>query len=227
MKRIVTNAMMLMLTCLMPFPGLCEANKSTPVSTGSTNTSPVEERASWKIVKQNSHVTVRVAPQVDMTQYSSIQLEGVRYTGIDDELNPEEAEKLVTRLRECMEKELAAVKLDGKLPGGHELQTNVKITRIKRSNPALNAVALVTVKVPVDMGDAYVTTELTDARTGEVVGEIVTAGHGQVYQAISSLSSLGQSKVALKKESHTIAQELEHLTNNAAKHQPGEEAKND
>jgi hypothetical protein len=69
-------------------------------------------------------------------------------------------------------------------------------------------VTIAAVFVPLDLGGANVTAWLVDPKTGRAMVEIEAVGCGQIYQVLGSLQALGQGKIALKKESRSIAREV-------------------
>jgi len=177
----------------------------TPAGTNSANPS---QTTNWKTTKRGKHMTVRVNPGVNLSQYNSVAIGSVAYTGPSNKLKPQESAKLVSLLHDSLVKDLSTTKLSPETAATGTLILNADITKVKRSHPLVNVVTIAAVFVPLDLGDANVTASIVDEKTGQVIAEIETVGCGQIYQVFASLQALGQSKIVLKKESRSIATEV-------------------
>jgi hypothetical protein len=147
-------------------------------------------------------------PEVDLSVYKLIRVGAVAYTGPQQKLKPEEAEKLCLLLHETLAKNLSTVELGRNTSGTKALTVNAQITKVKKAHPWVNVVTMAAIFVPLDLGDANVTAWVVDKETKQVVAEIETQGCGQIYEAWASLQSLGQSILALKRDSRSITKEL-------------------
>lgn len=179
-----------------------------------TNSVNASQTANWKTIKRGKHFTVRVNPDVNLSQYSSVSVGSVAYTGPSNKLKPQESAKLVSLLHDSLVKDLSAAKLNPDSTTTGTLTLNAEITKVKRSHPLVNAVTIAAVFVPLDLGDANVTASLMDEKTGQVIAQIESVGCGQIYQVIGSLQALGQSKIVLKKQSRSIAKEVARMYRN-------------
>jgi hypothetical protein len=162
----------------------------------------------WKTTRYGKHLTVRVSPNANLSQYNSLALGTVAYTGPAKKLKPQESAKLVTVLHDSLEKDLQSTKLGSDTAATGTLILDANITKVKRSHPIINVVTIAAVFVPLDLGGANVMASIRDERTGQVIAQIESVGCGQIYQVLGSLQALGQSKIVLKKQSRLIAREV-------------------
>ncbi len=171
----------------------------------SANAPPI---ANWATTKHGKHLTIRANPEADLSRYNRIAVGTVAYSGPEKMLRPEEAEKLASLLHNSLTKDLSVAVLSEDKSATDSLILNVDITYVKRGHPWVNVLTMAAVFVPLDFGGANVTARLVNQQTGQIVAEIETVGCGQIYEAFASLQSLGQTKLALKKDSRAIAKEV-------------------
>jgi len=164
--------------------------------------------SSWPANRRSKHLTVRLSPNADVSQYSSIRVGNITYSGPADKLKAGEPSKLESLLRASLARDLATSQMDGKPSSGRTLTLNINITNVKRTHPWINILATAAVFVPVDFGKADVTAQILDPQTGQVIAEMDAEGCGQVYEVIPSFFPLGQSKGALKKAGRSIVREV-------------------
>jgi len=164
--------------------------------------------ANWVTIKRGSHLTIRVNPEADLSANGAISVGDVAYTGPSRKLNPQDSAKLVSLLRDSLARDLSAAGPAPQAALTHPLTLNASITSVKSSHPLINLVTIAAVFVPLDLGGANVTAWLVDPKTGRAMVEIEAVGCGQIYQVLGSLQALGQGKIALKKESRSIAREV-------------------
>jgi len=200
---VVKAAVVLLLLSFNPLASWSQ----TPAGAGTNSANP-SQTTNWKTTKRGKHMTVRVNPGVNLSQYSSVAVGSVAYTGPSNKLKPQESVKLVSLLHDSLVTDLSTTKLSPETAAARTLILNADITKVKRSHPLVNVVTIAAVFVPLDLGDANVTARLVDEETSQVVAEIETVGCGQIYQVFASLQALGQSKIVLKKESRSIAREV-------------------
>jgi hypothetical protein len=179
-----------------------------PQTSTGTNSANASQTTNWKTVKPGKHLTVRVNPDADLSRYTSVTVGSIAYTGPSKKLKPQESTELVSLLHDSLAKDLSTTKLGPDSTAAGTLTLSADITKVKRSHPLLNVVTIAAVFVPLDLGGANVTASLVDEKTGQVVAEIESVGCGQIYQVLGSLRALGQSKIALKKQSRSIAGEI-------------------
>jgi len=200
---VVKAAVVLLLLSFNPLASWSQ----TPAGAG-TNSANASQTANWKTTKRGKHLTVRVNPDANLSQYNSVAVGSVAYTGPSNKLKPQESVKLASLLHDSLVTDLSTKKLSSDTAATGTLVLNADITKVKRSHPLVNVVTIAAVFVPLDLGDANVTARLVDEETSQVVAEIETVGCGQIYQVFASLQALGQSKIVLKKESRSIAREV-------------------
>jgi hypothetical protein len=164
--------------------------------------------ANWSTIKHGKHLTIRVNPDADLSRYSRIAVGIIAYTGSLKKLKPQESDKLTSLLHDSLARDLSAAKLSPDSLATGSLILNAHITDVKRVHPWVNAVTIAAVFVPLDYGGANVTARVVDQQTGQIIAEIETVGCGQIYEVLASLQALGHSKLALKKDSRSIAKEV-------------------
>jgi hypothetical protein len=157
---------------------------------------------------------IRVNPEADLSMYNRITLGTVIYTGPAKKLKPEESQKLTSLLRDSLIKDLSAARLGTGSSATESLTLDAQITHVKRVHPWVNVVTMAAVFVPLDFGGANVTAWVVDGQKGQIIAEIDTVGCGQIYEAFASLQPLGQSRLALKKDSRSIAREVARMNGN-------------
>jgi Protein of unknown function (DUF3313) len=162
--------------------------------------------ANWSTTKHGKHLTIRVNTEAEHSTYDRITVGTVTYTGKEKKLKPEESDKLASILRDSLTKDLSVATLSDQKSAAGSLILNADITYVKRVHPWVNVLTMAAVFVPLDFGGANVTAQLVDRQTGQIVAQIETVGCGQIYEVLASLQPLGQSKLALKKDSRAIAQ---------------------
>ncbi len=168
----------------------------------------------WKTTVHGKHLTIRINPEANLSLYNAINVGTVAYTGPSKKLKAQESDKMVSLLRDSLTKDLSSVRLGPDVSATRRLTVNANITSVKRSHPLVNVVTIAAVFVPLDLGGAKVTAWIADEETGQNLAEIETVGCGQIYQVLGSLQALGQSKIVLKKQSRSIAKEVERMHHN-------------
>jgi hypothetical protein len=164
--------------------------------------------ATWTTTKHKKHLVIRVNPDADLSMYNRIAVGTVTYTGPAKKLKLQESAKMTSLLRDSLTKDLSAATLSADNSAAESLTLNAEITDVKRVHPWVNVLTMAAVFVPLDFGGAKVTAQVVDQQTRQVIVEIQTVGCGQVYEAFASLQPLGQSRLALKKNSRSIAKEV-------------------
>jgi hypothetical protein len=143
-----------------------------------------------------------------MSRYEGISVGDIAYTGPSKKLNTRDSGKLTSLVRDSLTKDLASASQGGDNSTAPTLTLNANITSVRRSHPLINLITIAAVFVPLDLGGAKMTASVVDKDTGRTVAEIDTVGCGQIYQVLGSLQALGQSKIVLTKESHSIVREV-------------------
>jgi hypothetical protein len=164
--------------------------------------------ANWTTTKHGKHLVIRLNPDADLSLYNRITVGTAAYTGPAKKLEPQESVKMTSLLWDSLTKDLSAAKLNTDNSAAESLTLNAEITDVKRVHPWVNVLTMAAVFVPLDFGGAKVTAWVVDQQTGQVIVEIETVGCGQVYEAFASFQPLGQSRLALKKDSRSIAKEV-------------------
>jgi len=182
----------------------------TQVSPKSDDAFAPPDTANWKITRHGGRL-IRINPDANLSLYNGITVGNVSYTGPVKALRPRESDKLANLLRQSLVADLAGAKFNQDTAATETLTLHANITRVKRSHPWVNVVTMAAVVVPLDLGTADVTAWIIDPRTGLAVAAIETKGCGQIYQAWPSLQPLGQSKLALKKDSRWISKEVNRM----------------
>lgn len=168
---------------------------------------PAPQTTNWNTTK-HWYRTIRVNPDANLSPYKAIAVGSVAYTGSTRNLKPQESDKLVGLLRDSLSKDLPTAILSTDSQATRALTLNASITRVKRSHPWVNLLTIAAVFVPLDLGKADVSAWIVDSETGQVVATIEIEGCGQIYQVWPSLQTFGQSRLLLKKESHSIARDV-------------------
>jgi hypothetical protein len=193
-------AALLALLFLCPIPSRCQTSAGADL-----DSAEVPSTANWTVTKHGKHLMIRLNSDANLSMYNKIMVGTVSYTGPVKKLRSQESQKLATLLRDSLTKALSAAKLSPGSSATKSLTLNAQITDVKRVHPWVNVVTMAAVFAPLDFGGANVTAWLIDQQKGQIVAQIETVGCGQIYEAFPSLQSLGQAKLALKKDSRAIA----------------------
>jgi hypothetical protein len=182
-----------------------------PVWTPSYNAEqgPLPDTSDWPVVIRGKHVAVRLAPGSDWSQYREIAAGEVRYTGSEIKLTPRQIAELTDLLQTRLDKDLRQVKLAPAPGAAGKLKVDANITDAKATLRKLNlASESVGVIGAADVGAASVTAWVRDGKTQQVVASVEMAESGKHYQRGIDLSATGQTRLALREESRTLAQIL-------------------
>src|SRR6516225_9436291 len=147
----------------------------TPAGAGTNSANP-SQTTNWKTTKRGKHMTVRVNPGVNLSQYNSVAIGSVAYTGPSNKLKPQESAQLVSLLHDSLVKDLSTTKLSPETAATGTLILNADITKVKRSHTLVNVVTIAAVFVPLDLGDTNVTASIVDEKTGQVIVQIESVG---------------------------------------------------
>ena len=182
-----------------------------PVWTPSYNAEqgPLPDTSDWPVVIRGKHVAVRLAPGSDWSQYREIAAGEVRYTGSEIKLTPRQIAELTDLLQTRLDKDLRQVKLAPAPGAAGKLKVDANITDAKATLRKLNlASESAGVIGAADVGAASVTAWVRDGKTQQVVASVEMAESGKHYQRGIDLSATGQTRLALREESRTLAQIL-------------------
>ncbi len=170
---------------------------------------PLPDTSTWPVVIRGKHVAVRLAPGSDWSQYRKIAAGDVRYTGSEIKLTPRQIAEVTDLLETRLDKDLRQVRLAPAPGATGKLKVDANITDAKATLRKLNlASESVGVIGAADTGEASVTVWVLDERTRKPVASVEMTEGGKYYQRGIDLSATGQTRLALREESRTLAQVL-------------------
>lgn len=147
----------------------------------------------------DSHRPIQVAPV-------RWQADGNDPTAFDDQQRmglctfaQDEFERALTKIQS------ATIRL-GTFP--HPLELRSTITRVEKSNPALNVVTTLAVFMPLNNGGVCLEWKLVDPASEETIAQGVAVQTGKPWQVVASFQSLGHAKDGLTKISTELASYL-------------------
>lgn len=169
-----------------------------------------EEKPDWVVVggTKTADDTVCVKPGVEWGKYQ-FQIEPSSFALTDERqlLKEEDARKLTA----FFDAELQSSFRNQTLQDGPVLRIKPTITGVRRSKSAVNAISLVSIKVPLSYGGAAVRFDLIDDTTGEIVGIVNSGGRGRAWNGFQGLRALGHSRSVLKGSAKRIRRDTEVL----------------
>lgn len=156
----------------------------------------------------------RADTNADWSAYKYVRFAPVAYEPVDPDhcLSARELAKVRAQLVKGLN---AAFSKPQQGPGKVLLVTPV-ITDVKRTNSLANLVSFAAFQVVVSYGGATVRFELSDAATGEKIGEVSSERNARPWNVypwnmLENFKSTGQSSVILKGDAKILRKDLQHL----------------
>jgi hypothetical protein len=171
-----------------------------------------------KIVVHKNNEIVCATPGIDWSAYGKVEVASVEVASMDTNrpLTQQEVAKLTNTLMESLQKRFGHSQGSSESgPMTRKLMLRATITKVHRTNKALNIVTLATIQSPVSFGGASTHFELSDGENGQVLAQIDLSGRGRQYDAFSSTRTLGHTQKALSRMPKRLDKDLKTLRSNS------------
>jgi len=169
---------------------------------------------SGEIVVHKSNQIVCATPGIDWSAYGKVEVAAVEVASMDRKrpLTQQEAAKLTNILAESLEKRFGHPQgISGSGRATRTLMLRATVMDVRRTNKALNILALAAIQSPVSFGGASTHFELSDRENGQVLAQIDLSGRGRQYDALSSTRTLGHTQKALSRMPKQLDKNLQAL----------------
>jgi len=198
------TTLLVRVAAILTLTGISGLAKNQPMCSAESN-----DKADWVLVEKAADDSVCVKPGVKWRKYTRVQIEPSLFAPSDegDALKEEDARKLTA----FFDAKLQASFQNQAASEGPILRIQPTITAVRRSKSAVNAVSLVSIKMPLSYGGAAVRFDLIDDETGEAVGVITSGGRGRAWNGFQGLSALGHSRVVLNGSAKRIRHDTDLL----------------
>lgn len=162
----------------------------------------------WTLVDASKSNHLCVNPKIDWRTYDGVQIEPATFVpgASTKPLKPEEVQKLTAyldiRLKDAYKNHPT---------GATSLSIKPTITDTKRSKPPVNVVGMLAVHMVLSYGGASILYDIADAKTGETIAVLTDTRKGRFYDIPEGLSSLGHSRVVLKRSAKQLRKNTDRL----------------
>lgn len=170
--------------------------------------SPDGKLDAWILVDDSKSNHLCVDPKVDWRSYESVQIAPATFvpSGSTKPPKPEAIQKLTAyfdaSLREAYKDHAG---------GGLSFSVKPTIADAKRARPAVNVIGMFMLPVVFSYGGASIRYDIIDSKTGETIAVLTDTRQGRFYDVPEGFSSLGHSRVVLKRSAKQLRKNTDRL----------------